>query len=72
MIQRLKSESLQPRYSVDEKVNSIIRTLVAFYGHSAIFSHVSDYIRSLEAKDLTAEQTWELYQAAKWAQYFKD
>lgn len=72
LIQRINSEKLQCRYSANHRVNSIVRTLVAFHGHEQVFGYVSEYIRNGEANNLAAEEIWELYQAAKWAQYFKE
>lgn len=72
LFQRLPSSKLQARYSVNPKVNSVLRTLAAMHGHSKLFSHVSEYLRTEGTLHFTPEETFELYQAAKWAQYFKD
>ena len=69
--QKVKSEDLEDMYSMNQKVNSVIRTLVALHGTEELFKRVYDFTATDEAKELSSEEVYELYRAAKWAQLFK-
>ena len=56
-------------YSSNPKVNSVLRTLIAFHGYTHIFTHVQEFLNTKEGKELSDSESWELFQAAKWAQF---
>ena len=68
-VQIIHSECLR-EYSTNPKLNHILRTLIAFNGYNTLFMNIQNYINSEEGAALTDKETWELYTAAKWAQYF--
>lgn len=72
LVQKTPSVDLQERYSANDKANSILRTLIAFHGKDNLWLHVSDYVYSEEAKELSFEDIYNLYQATKWANSFKE
>lgn len=72
MFQRTPSHKLLDIYSVNPKVNSIIRTLIALHGKTKLWDAVTSYVLTKDANELTHTETWELYQAAKWVERWGD
>lgn len=54
-------------YSVNQKVNSIVRTLCALNGKQMLMRAAMDFLMTKEGMELENTEAWELYQAVKWA-----
>jgi hypothetical protein len=55
------------RYSANDKINSIVRTLVALYGKENLLRMVTEFTFKPEGQALNADECYELFQAVKWA-----
>lgn len=59
-------------FSVNPKINSILRTLTALYGRNGLWNAVAKYVVSDSGKTLSDIEIWELYQATKFAIHFEE
>lgn len=66
--QIIKSEKLCLTYSVNTRVNSVVRTLVALNGYDNLTKHAFFFLLSDEGKEFSTEDTFELYQSVKFAE----
>lgn len=68
-VQKVKSEHIRNVYSINPKVNSIIRTLIALNGTQKLWPAVSDFVYTTEGQEMTFEEIQQLYQTTKYVMW---
>lgn len=66
--QVIRSEKLAALYSINPKVNSLVRTLVALNGYDNLTKHAFFFFMSPDGADFTSDEIYETYQAIKFAE----